>query len=51
MPINVFGNSSSSHDNGNKIHTTLFVRKSYQWANYIESNVEEDIDMKNQLEL
>ena len=27
MPINVFGNSSSSYDNGNKIDTSLFVQK------------------------
>ena len=48
MPINVFGNSSSSHDNGNKIDTTLFVQKPYLKTNYIESNIEEDIDLKNQ---
>ena len=47
MPINVFGNSNS-HDNGNKIDTSLFVQKPYLRTNYIESNIEEDIDMKNQ---
>ena len=47
MPINVFGNSSSSYDN-NKIDTSLFVQKPYLKTNYIESNVEEDIDLKNQ---
>ena len=47
MPINVFGNSSSSYDN-NKIDTSLFVQKLYLRTNYIESNIEEDIDLKNQ---
>ena len=46
MPINVFGNSSNNSDN--KIDTSLFVQKPYLRTNYIESNVEEDIDMKNQ---
>ena len=46
MPINVFGNSS--HDNKNKIDTSLFVQKPFLSSNYIESNVEENIDMKNQ---
>ena len=46
MPINVFGNSS--HDNNNKIDTSLFVQKLYLRHNYIESNIEEDIDLKNQ---
>ena len=48
MPINVFGNSSSSHDNGSKNDTSLFVQTPYLRTNYIESNIEEDIDMKNQ---
>ena len=48
MPINVFGNSSSSYDNGNKIDTSLFVQKPYLRHNYIESKIEEDIDLKNQ---
>ena len=47
MPINVFGNSSSSYDN-NKIDTSLFVQKPFLRTNYIESNIEEDIDLKNQ---
>ena len=47
MPINVFGNSNSNND-GNKIHTSLFVQKHYLRTNYIESDVEEDIDLKNQ---
>ena len=48
MPNNVFGNSSSAHDNGNKIDTSLFVQKPCLILNYIEANIEEDIDLKNQ---
>ena len=48
MPLNVFGNSSFSNNNGNKIDTSLFVKKPYLRTNYIESNIEEDIDLKNQ---
>ena len=48
MPIDVLGNSSSSYDNGNKIDTSLFVQKPYLRTNYIEANIEEDINMKNQ---
>ena len=47
MPINVFGNSNSNN-NGNKIDTSLFVQKPYLRSNYIESSIEEDIDLKNQ---
>ena len=50
MPINVFGNSNS-HDNANKIDTSLFVQKPYLRTNYIESNTEEDIDLKNQFRI
>ena len=46
MPINVFGNSSTNNDN--KIDTSLFVQKPYLRTNYIETNIEEDIDMKSQ---
>ena len=46
MPINVFGNSSNNSDN--KIDTSLFVQKPYLRTNYIESIIEEDIDLKNQ---
>ena len=46
MPINVLGNSSH-HDN-DKIDTSLFVQKPYLRTNYIEANIEEDIDFKNQ---
>ena len=51
MPINVFGNISSSHDNGNKIDTSLFVQKLSLRSNYIESKIEEDIDLKINKEL
>ena len=47
MPIDNFGSSNSNH-NGNKIDTSLFVQKPYLRTNYIESNIEEDIDLKNQ---
>ena len=49
MPINVFGNSSNNSDN--KIDTSLFVQKPYLRINYIESNIEEDIDLKNQFRI
>ena len=49
MPINVFGNSSNNSDN--KIYTSLIVQKPYLGTNYIESNIEEDIDLKNQLRI
>ena len=50
MPINVFGNSYSSYDN-NKFDTSLFVQKPYLISNYIEANIEEDIDLKNQFRI
>ena len=49
MPINVFGNSSNKSDN--KIDTSLFVQKPYLRHNYIEANIEEDIDSKNQFRI
>ena len=45
MPMNVFGNSS---DDKNKTDTSLFVQKTYLRSNYIESDIEEDVDLKNQ---
>ena len=51
MPVNVSGNSSSPHGNGNKIDTSLFVQKHYLRTNYIESNIEEDIELKNQIRI
>ena len=47
MPINVFVNSNSN-DSGNKIDTSLFVQKPYLRSKYLESNIEEDIDLKTQ---
>ena len=44
MPINVFGNSSNNSDN--KIDTSLFVQRPYLRSDYIEANIEEDIDLK-----
>ena len=49
MLIKVFRNSS--HDNKNKIDTSLFVQKPYLRTNYIEANIEEDIDLKNQFRI
>ena len=46
MPINVFGNSKSN-DNGNKIDTRLSVQKPYLKTNYLESKLDELIDLKN----
>ena len=46
MPINVFGNSSNN--SVKKIDTSLFVQKPYLRTNYVEANIEEDIDLKNQ---
>ena len=46
MPINVFGNSNSKYNNGNKIDTSLFVQKPYLRTNNIEANTEEDIELK-----
>ena len=48
MPIYVFGNSFSSHGYGNKIDTSIIVPNLYLRTNYIESNIEEDLDLKNQ---
>ena len=49
MSINVLGNSN--HNNNNKIDTRLFVQKPYLRTYFIESNTEEDIDLKNQFRL
>ena len=46
MPINVFGNSSNNNDN--KIDTSLFVQKPFLRTIYLESNLQKDIDLKNQ---
>ena len=49
MPIIVFANSSCG--NNKKIDTSLFVQKLYLRTNYIEANIEEDIDLKDQYRL
>ena len=49
MPINVFGNSSNNSEQ--KIDTSLFVQKPYLRHNYIEANIEEDIDLKGQFRI
>ena len=46
MPINTFGNSSNN--TSNKIDTSLFVQKPFIRTNYIEVNIDQDIDLKNQ---
>ena len=51
MPINVFGNSFSSYEIGNKLDTSLFVQKPYLRTNYKESNIEKDIDLKKQFRI
>ena len=48
LPINVFGNSSSSYDKGKKIDTSLFVQKCFLGSIYIEANLEDNLDLKNQ---
>ena len=50
MPINKFG-GSENNSNNNNIDTSLFVQKPYLRINYIESNIEEDIDLKNQYKI
>ena len=49
-PINVFSNSNSN-DNGSKIDSSFFLQKPYLRINYTESNIEEDIDLKNQIRI
>ena len=49
MPMNVFGSTSST--GLTNIDTTLFVQKPYLRTNYIESDMEEDIDMKQKFKI
>ena len=46
MPINVFGNFLNNSEN--KIDTSRFVQKSYLRSNYIETDLDHDINLKNQ---
>ena len=48
MRINIFGNISCSYDNCNIIDSTLFLQKHFLRTNYIENNIEKEIDLKNQ---
>ena len=45
MPINVLGSTSGNTEN--KLDASFFVQKAYLRTNYIESIIDEDIDMKN----
>ena len=47
--MNVFGSTSSI--GLTNIDTTLFVQKPYLRTNYIESDMEEDIDMKQKFKI
>ena len=47
MPIIVFGNSNSNNSD-NKIDTSLLVQKPFLRTNFIESNIEGDLDLKSQ---
>ena len=52
MTINVFGNSlASSNDINNKIDLSQYARKSYIRSNYIETDINHNIDLKNQYKL
>ena len=50
MPINLFGNSKSNNSE-NRFDTSLIVQKPYLRNIYIESNLEEDIDLRNQFRI
>ena len=50
MQINVLEYSNSINSE-NRIDTSLFVQKPYLRTNYIEANIEEDIEEKNNIEL
>ena len=48
MPINVLSNSYCTSEKSNKIDTSLIVQQPYLRTSYIQSNIEEDNDMRNQ---
>ena len=50
MPLNVFGNSSSSN-NSIKNDTSFFVQKPYLRSNYKKGTIEEDIDLEKQYKI
>ena len=47
MPIKILGNSNSNNSD-RKIDTSWFVQKPSLRTNFAESNIEENIDSKNQ---
>ena len=47
--MNVYGSTSSAKKK-NKLDETSFVQKQYLTTNYIESNIEQDFEVKNQFE-
>ena len=49
MPINVSGKSSNISEN--RFDTSMFAQKSYFRTIYLESNIEDDIDLKNQFRI
>ena len=49
MTLNVFGNSLTSSND--KIDLSQYARKSYIRSNYIETDINHDIDLKNQYKL
>ena len=49
MPIIVFGNRLKIYEN--KVDTSLIVQNSYLRTNYVDTNIEEDIDMKKQFRI
>ena len=49
MPINVLGNSLIISEK--KLDTSIFVQTPFLRPNYIKSNLEEDIEMKNQFKI
>ena len=46
----MFGNSSSPNDN-KKVDLSQYARKSYIRSNYIESDIDHDIDLENQYKI
>ena len=46
MPKNLFGNFSNNAEH--KVDTSLFVQKPYSRTKYMEANIDEDLDLKNQ---
>ena len=49
MPMNVLGNSLNNSEKN--CYKSIFYENNYLRANYLESNIEEYLDMKNQFEI